>query len=137
MTRLRPIDEFVALIRDHLKAQDLPRNMLESEVMFHNSRAWRFDYAIHDLKIAFEYEGRGAGHLSVLAYAKDCEKYTWANNLGWTVVRITAVMISQGTAGPLIRNSINIAINPSVADPFRLHRIPKDKHKHKPKRKKT
>jgi hypothetical protein len=119
MTRLSPKAEFKFLILDALDSLGISRGVLKSEVQFHKTRRWRFDHAIPDLRVAFEYEGRGQGHLSWTEYSKDCEKYTWANLLGWKVTRITAGMIQDGRAGGLIRNAINFALNPSLAEPYK------------------
>lgn len=63
-----------------------------TEYRFHNTRRWRFDYAIPSQFVALEVEGgvwtagrhtRGAGYLG------DCEKYNEAQLLGWIVLRCT------------------------------------------------
>ena len=119
VTKLSPKMEFHFLIHEALDSLGLSRDILLAEVKFHKTRQWRFDYAIPTLGIAFEYEGRGQGHLSWSEYSKDCEKYTWANNLDWKITRITPGMIQDGRAGRLIRDSINFAINPSLANPYK------------------
>ncbi len=128
--------EFRLLIEGHLAELGLTDTirpilggLLQKEVAFHNSRKWRFDFAIPDMKLAFEYEGRGKGHLSWDAYAKDCEKYAWAALLGWTVIRITANMVADGRAGPLIRNAINFSIDPGLAAPFNRFRVDEARRK--------
>ena len=59
--------EFRFLILEHLKkigAYGVPgAPEFRSEHVFHPKRFWRFDYAIPDWMLAFEYEGRGKGHL--------------------------------------------------------------------------
>ena len=120
MSTLDPLRETQALIELAIAEIGLPAELLIiDKVHPHRTRDWRFDFAIPELQLAVEYEGRGKGHLSWTHYAKDCEKYTWAAILGWVVVRITASMIQDGRAGPLIRTAINVAINPSLAEPYR------------------
>ena len=67
------------------------------EYKFHPTRKWKFDYAVPEFKIAFEYEGgvysKGQGHLSATVYSKNCEKYNAAALLGWSVYRFTNPMI--------------------------------------------
>ena len=65
---------------------------LSFEVKFHPTRRWRFDYAIEDKKICFEYEGGLWGnsrHRSSSGFLGDCEKYNNAVLLGWQVYRFT------------------------------------------------
>lgn len=97
------------------------------EHVFHDSRKWRFDYAIIDKKIAIEIEGgntgnvitcnhckqkvgrisksgkyiliRGGGrHNSIEGYEKDCYKYNAAAVLGWQMLRYTTNMIKTNPA---------------------------------------
>ena len=124
MTTFEAKDEFRLLILEHLQALIFAAELLEPEVKFHVKREWAFDFAIPHLWLAFEYEGRGKGHLTWKHYAKDCEKYTWAAILGWTVVRITPNMVQDGRAGPLIRTAIDVALDPDFAIPFR--RVPRE-----------
>lgn len=120
--------EFHTLILQYLQKLKIDEAVLIPEFHFHQTRDWRFDYAIPELNLAFEYEGIFAAkkghsawasgksgksrHLTITGYSNDCEKYTWANILGWTLVRITPKMISDGRAGPLIRQAIDTALNP-------------------------
>lgn len=67
---------------------------LEKEFRFHETRFWRFDFAVmsESLKIAIEYEGIFAdksGHTTVDGFLKDVEKYNAAASLGWTILRYT------------------------------------------------
>lgn len=68
--------------------------ILFQEYRFHEERKWRFDWAIPDMKIAFEYEGQGqeiksGPHTSFKNFNKDVDKYNEAQQLGWTVLRFT------------------------------------------------
>ena len=76
----------------------------EREFRFHEDRRWRFDLAWKDKMLAVEYEGVFAAksrHTTVTGYSNDAEKYTIASLLGWHVVRITALMLSDGRAESL------------------------------------
>lgn len=62
-------------------------------------RDWRFDFAYPEQKVAAECEGgaysRGR-HTRGSGFESDCEKYTKAALLGWTVVRGTRRHIDSG-----------------------------------------
>ena len=63
-----------------------------AEHRFHETRKWRFDYAIPDMRIALEVEGgvwTGGRHTSSAGFIKDMEKYNRAALLGWLVLRCT------------------------------------------------
>jgi uncharacterized protein (UPF0128 family) len=78
----------------------------QKEYRFHDKRRWRFDYAWPKKKIAVEYEGatwsRGR-HTRGKGYSNDCEKYSWAAVMGWTVIRITSDMLKNGIAYDLMQ----------------------------------
>lgn len=66
------------------------------EHRFHPKRKWRFDFAIPERMIAFEYEGifsRKSRHTTISGFTGDCEKYNEAQLLGWKVFRFTAKSI--------------------------------------------
>lgn len=67
----------------------------ETEYKFHPTRKWRFDWAIKSAMVAIEYEGVFGGgasrHTNAMGYSKDTLKYNAAGELGWTVLRYTAV----------------------------------------------
>lgn len=66
----------------------------EEEYKFHPERKFRFDLAIIDEKIAIEYEGifsQKSRHTSVKGYSTDADKYNLAQQLGWKVLRYTAM----------------------------------------------
>lgn len=77
-------------IATFLAQMGLPKPM--TELRFHATRKWRFDYAWPDHKIALEIEGgawtngrhtRGAGFIA------DMAKYNAAQEIGWRVFRVT------------------------------------------------
>lgn len=68
------------------------------ELVFHDLRKFRFDWAIPSLKIAIEYEGvfsKKSRHTSVSGYTTDCDKYNLALLDGWKVLRYTAKNYNQ------------------------------------------
>lgn len=68
-----------------------------SEYRFSKVRAFRFDIALPDERIAVEYEGifsDTSRHTTVGGYSRDCEKYNLAVVERWRVLRYTANMIS-------------------------------------------
>lgn len=72
---------------------------VHEEFSFHPSRSWRFDFAIPDLKIAFEIEGAhwaGGRHSRGKGFERDIEKYNYAALTGWKVLRATYTQIKSG-----------------------------------------
>ena len=71
----------------------------KSEVYFAKpSRKFHFDYAIEHLKIAIEYEGiisDKSRHTNIVGYTRDTEKYNLAANMGWVVLRFTAINVGS------------------------------------------
>lgn len=69
--------------------------VLMEEYRFDEKRQWRFDWAIESLKVAIEFEGgvfqENSGHKTAKHYTKDTNKYNRAAQLGWKVLRFTAV----------------------------------------------
>jgi len=83
----------------HLTSIGLP--MPEREVMFHETRKWRFDFAWPKWKIAVEIEGAvwsGGRHTSGKGFTADCEKYNEAQLLVWKVYRFTTQQVKSGEA---------------------------------------
>ena len=67
---------------------------LLTEHRFDTIRKFRFDWAIEELNIAFEYEGIVCGksrHTTLTGFTNDCKKYNLAQMLGWDVYRYTAL----------------------------------------------
>lgn len=66
----------------------------ESEYRFTEERKFRFDIALKEHKIAFEYEGivgKFSRHTNIKGYTRDTEKYNMAQSQGWRVFRYTAL----------------------------------------------
>lgn len=73
---------------------------LEQEYKFSDVRKFRFDWAVPEAKLAFEYEGifsEKSRHTTATGYAKDTEKYNLAQLEGWTVLRYTSLNYQQLT----------------------------------------
>lgn len=67
---------------------------LEMEKKFHPDRSWRFDFYIKELNTAIEYEGvfsRKSRHTTAKGFTGDTEKYNAAQQLGYKVLRYTAI----------------------------------------------
>lgn len=78
-------------IKNHLKLLGVDYT---TELQFHKVRKFRFDVAIHFLKVAIEYEGLNSeksGHTTLTGYTLDCTKYNLAQLDGWKVLRYTAM----------------------------------------------
>ncbi len=68
----------------------------QEEFHFHPTRKWRFDFAWPTEGVAVECEGgtySGGRHTRGTGFAKDCEKYNAATEMGWRVFRCTADML--------------------------------------------
>lgn len=67
---------------------------LFEEYVFTEQRAWRFDWCIPAIGVAFEYEGifsEQSRHTNRKGYSNDAEKYNAAAALSWRVFRYTAM----------------------------------------------
>lgn len=67
---------------------------LKKEHSFHPDRKWRFDWAFPELKMAYEYEGifsAKSRHTTAKGFTGDADKYNAAQELGWRVIRYTAM----------------------------------------------
>ena len=73
-----------------------------SELRFHETRRWRFDYAWPKHRVALEVEGgvwTGGRHTSGIGFVKDMDKYNNAALLGWRVLRVQPrTLLSEETA---------------------------------------
>lgn len=80
------IDPFVQICRNYLAVDVFP------EYRFHDTRKWRFDYAIPSKKIAVEIEGGAwinGRHNRAKGFIADMEKYNTAAAMGWRLLRAT------------------------------------------------
>lgn len=91
----------------HLEAELLRQMRLiglpepEAEHKFWAKRRWPFDFAWPKLMLAVEVEGgvySKGRHVRGQGYENDCEKYSVAAALGWTVLRFTETSIKLGRA---------------------------------------
>lgn len=72
-----------------------------AEYRFAAPRNWRFDFAFPSLHLAIEIEGgarSGGRHTTGSGFAADCEKYSAAAILGWSVIRATGEQVKNGQA---------------------------------------
>lgn len=64
-------------------------------------RLWRFDFAWPTVLVAAECEGGTSGmsrHTTRTGFHRDCQKYNTATELGWSVFRYDAKLITSGYA---------------------------------------
>jgi len=91
-----------------LKTAGLTRGMQE-ELRFHDERMWRFDFAWPDKLVALEVQGgifsRGR-HARPRGVLNDYEKFSEAAILGWRVILVTGVEISNGEAIDRLRRAL-------------------------------
>ncbi len=68
---------------------------LKMEFKFSEERNFLFDFAIEEIKVAFEFEGgvwmKASGHNTAAGYTKDTDKYNLGQSLGWDIYRFTAL----------------------------------------------
>lgn len=84
-----------------------------TELQFHPSRKWRFDFAWPDAKVAVEIEGgtfsgKGSRHTSGIGHHRDCDKYNAAAIAGWCVIKFTSYHLreSPGVCVAMVREAI-------------------------------
>ena len=68
---------------------------------YRKGRAWRFDLAWPEVRVAVECEGgtwSGGRHTRGAGFAADCAKYNAAVVAGWRVLRFTGEQIESGEA---------------------------------------
>lgn len=94
---------------NQIRGEKLPEP--EREVRFHAKRKWRLDFAWPSLMLAVEVEGAtyAAGrHTRGSGFRKDCEKYNQLSIDGWTLLRFTSGMITDGKAIQMIVEAIQL-----------------------------
>lgn len=92
------------------RAGNLP--VPETELRFHPTRRWRFDFAWPDRKLAAEVDGAtwtNGRHTRGSGYERDCEKLNAAVLLGWRVLRFTTGQIKSGAAYPVLQEALREA----------------------------
>lgn len=85
----------------------LPKPVTEFE--FHPSRAWRFDFAWPEYKIALEVEGgvhTGGRHTNPQGFLGDMEKYNNAAVLGWRIIRVTPRSLVSFATAKMIKEAL-------------------------------
>ncbi len=89
------------------RAYELP--MPVKEYRFHPTRKFRFDWACPHRLLACEQEGGSlilGRHTRGQGFEDDCIKYDEAMLLGWTVLRVTPKMLSDGRAADLLKRAL-------------------------------
>ena len=91
----RTQDAFTRLCRKELGLE------VVKEYRFHETRKWRFDYAVPEKWVAIEVEGGAftqGRHTRGRGFVADMEKYNTAGLMGWQVLRvIPAKLYTSGT----------------------------------------
>lgn len=85
---------------------------LVPEYKFHESRRWRFDFAIPDLRIAIEVEGGifiYGRHNHAASMLKDFEKYNTAAATGWKILKFTPRQLNEVQTFETIRSAVEYA----------------------------
>lgn len=89
-------------VASQIRITGLPTPVTEHR--FHATRAWRFDFAWPERRLALEVEG-GVGsrfatgrHTRGAGFTADAEKYNEAAIAGWRVLRVTGEQVRNGQA---------------------------------------
>jgi very-short-patch-repair endonuclease len=110
-------DYKVELLRQ-IKEAELPAP--QTEVVFHPTRKWRFDFLFVEYAVAVEYDGGvfsgEASHSSVSGILRDIEKINEATLAGFTVLRVTAQTVESGAALRYIKRAINRAKRATIPE---------------------
>jgi len=102
-----------------LKAAKLPMPIKEHH--FHPTKAWRFDFAYPELRIALEVEGgvwKQGRHTRGGGYTEDCAKYNAAATLGWIVLRYPGGLLGNVAAD--LRACITLRTPNKVGGPINV-----------------
>lgn len=109
MTRLQrvpgqPVSDGEEALVTQIKWLNLPAPVREHPVA-PGVRRWRFDFAWPSLMVAVEVEGgirSGGRHTRSDGFDADCEKYAEAAIAGWSVIRVSTGMVTDGRAVALV-----------------------------------
>lgn len=103
--------EAIAEYLNQLKMAGLPQPQFEYRFMA-PYRQFRSDFAWVDLRVLGEFEGGvfvNGAHTRGAHYESDCEKYSLASILGFTLVRFTSGMVRRGLALQLTEKALAAA----------------------------
>ena len=84
------------------------------EFVFHPTRKWRFDVAIHKPRIALEYQGifihggGKGGHQTISGMQRDMEKINESQLLGWMILLFDADSVRSGEALVVIKRALEL-----------------------------
>jgi very-short-patch-repair endonuclease len=95
-------------LETHLKAYHID---YVREYRFHETRRWRFDFALPQIKLGIEVDGGvwiKGGHNTGKGKTRDCEKDEAAIREGWIVYRCTPDMVRKGNAIDTIKILIKL-----------------------------
>lgn len=87
----------------------IPREKVKLEHRFHDTRKWRFDWAVPEYKLAVEYNGSvwtQGRHTRGQGYINDREKMNEAQLAGWLVLELTTEAVKSGKAYEMIEQAI-------------------------------
>ena len=82
-----------------------------AEYKFHDTRKWRIDFAIIDLKIGIEIEGgvwSGGAHTRGKGFIEDMEKYNAAVTFGWVILRFTPQDLNKITTFETVKKVVEL-----------------------------
>ena len=82
-----------------------------AEHKFHDTRKWRIDFAIIDLKIGIEIEGgvwSGGRHTRGNGFIEDMEKYNAAVTIGWVILRFTPQDLNKITTFETVKKVVEL-----------------------------
>lgn len=102
-------EQSTALFRSLCRRQGVPEPMTEYHFA-KPQRAWRFDFAWLDAKVALEVEGgawTNGRHTRGGGFLEDIAKYNRATELGWRVFRTTPVDLDTLSTVAMIGRAIN------------------------------
>jgi very-short-patch-repair endonuclease len=91
-------EQWELLLLHQLRAARVPEP--ERQYRFHPHRAWKFDFAWPEVRLAVEVDGgtwTGGRHVRGKGYREDCLKAAEALLLGWRVLRVVPAQVKDGT----------------------------------------
>ncbi len=83
---------------------------MQREYRFHPVRMWRFDFALPELKLAYEVEGgqwSKGRHQQPRGFERDAIKYVTAQLAGWKVYRLTGPMLCREWIEKMVNEAYN------------------------------